>query len=98
MPAIDTAKILILATDGYERSELRVPLEKLSTQGADVKIASPKSDPIKSWDDKNWGDTVDVDVEVKNVDGFLFLQEEHPAYDVIIFDLPDPREESLTKL
>jgi len=37
-------------------------------------------------------------VEVKNVDGFLFLQEEHPAYDVIIFDLPDPREESLTKL
>tara|TARA_R110000796_G_scaffold88559_1_gene190566 strand:- start:34447 stop:35037 length:591 start_codon:yes stop_codon:yes gene_type:complete len=68
MPAIDTAKILILATDGYERSELRVPLEKLSTQGADVKIASPKSDPIKSWDDKNWGDTVDVDVEVKNVD------------------------------
>ena len=39
MPAIDTAKILILATDGYERSELRVPLDKLSTHGADVKIA-----------------------------------------------------------
>ncbi|NIZ01972.1 DJ-1/PfpI/YhbO family deglycase/protease [Thalassospira lucentensis] len=68
MPAIDTAKILILATDGYERSELRVPLEKLSTHGADVKIASPKSDPIKSWDKTDWGDTVDVDVEVKNVD------------------------------
>ncbi|MFT7691386.1 MAG: spermidine synthase, partial [Candidatus Latescibacterota bacterium] len=37
-------------------------------------------------------------VEVINGDGFLFLQEEHPAYGVIIFDLPDPREESLTKL
>ncbi|UKV14237.1 type 1 glutamine amidotransferase [Thalassospiraceae bacterium SW-3-3] len=68
MPAIDTAKILILATDGYERSELRVPLDKLSTHGADVKIASPKSSPIKSWDKKNWGDTVEVDIEVKNVD------------------------------
>ena len=68
MPAIDTAKILILATDGYERSELRVPLDKLSTHGADVKIASPKSSPIKSWDKKDWGDTVEVDIEVKDVD------------------------------
>ncbi|AUG54392.1 type 1 glutamine amidotransferase domain-containing protein [Thalassospira marina] len=68
MPAIDTAKILILATDGYERSELRVPRDKLSTHGADVKIASLKSGSIKSWDEKDWGDSVDVDLEVKDVD------------------------------
>ena len=37
-------------------------------------------------------------VRVINRDGFLFLQDDHPAYGVIIFDLPDPREESLTKL
>ena len=37
-------------------------------------------------------------MRVINRDGFLFLQEDHPAYGVIIFDLPDPREESLTKL
>ncbi|RCK54194.1 glutamine amidotransferase [Thalassospira profundimaris] len=68
MPAIDTGKILILATDGYERSELRVPLEKLGNQGADVKIASLEAGSIKSWDKTDWGDSVDVDLEVKDVD------------------------------
>ncbi len=37
-------------------------------------------------------------VEVINLDGFLFLQEEHAPYGVIILDLPDPREEGLAKL
>ncbi|SPZ47371.1 putative intracellular proteinase [Agrobacterium tumefaciens] len=39
MTAINAAKILILATDGYERSELRVPYDQLKAKGADVKIA-----------------------------------------------------------
>ena len=30
MPKIDTARIAILATDGYERSELREPLDELA--------------------------------------------------------------------
>jgi protease I len=64
MTKMNEANILILATDGYERSELRVPLEQLRAKGANVKIASLKKDPIKSWDDKNWGDTVDVDLLV----------------------------------
>lgn len=64
MTKMNDAKILILATDGYERSELHVPLEQLRAKGADVKIASLKKQPIKSWDDKNWGDTVDVDLLV----------------------------------
>lgn len=67
MTKINEAKILILATDGYERSELRVPLEQLRTKGATVKIASLKKQPIKSWDDKNWGDTVDVDMIIQDV-------------------------------
>lgn len=64
MTKMNDAKILILATDGYERSELHVPLEQLRAKGADVKIASLKKQPIKSWADKNWGDTVDVDLLV----------------------------------
>ncbi|TCV73563.1 protease I [Neorhizobium sp. R1-B] len=67
MTAIDSASILILATDGYERSELRVPLEELKKRGATVKIASIKTGEIKSWDEKDWGDTVSVDLEAKNV-------------------------------
>ncbi|MDQ0455166.1 type 1 glutamine amidotransferase domain-containing protein [Rhizobium paknamense] len=64
MTSITSAKILILATHGYERSELHVPLEELKRRGADVKIASLKKEPIKSWDEKDWGDTVDVDLTV----------------------------------
>jgi protease I len=67
MPSINSARILILATHGYERSELHVPLEQLRARGADVKIASLDKEPIKSWDDKNWGDTVDVDFDLSGV-------------------------------
>ena len=62
MPAINESRILILATDGYERSELRVPYEDLRKRGADVKIASPQSGAIRSWDKKDWGDSIDVDL------------------------------------
>lgn len=62
MPSIKEARVLILATDGYERSELRVPLDELKKRGAAVKIASLEKRPIKSWDKKDWGDTVDVDL------------------------------------
>jgi protease I len=67
MAGIQSASILILATDGYERSELRVPLEELRKRGAVVKIASIKTGEIKSWDEKDWGDTVPVDLEAKDV-------------------------------
>ena len=67
MPSINTSKILILATHGYERSELRVPLDELKKRGAEIKVASIEKDPIKSWDKKDWGDTVDVDLLAKDV-------------------------------
>ena len=66
MPKINESKILILATDGYERSELREPLEQLKAKGASVKIASLQMGEIKSWDKKNWGDSVKVDLLAKD--------------------------------
>lgn len=67
MTAIDKARILILATDGYERSELHVPRDQLKAKGAEVKIASLETRPIKSWDRKDWGDTVEVDLTLDQV-------------------------------
>ncbi len=67
MPSITSARILLLATHGYERSELRVPLEQLTARGAQVSIASLEMAPIKSWDEDNWGDTVDVDLTLDQV-------------------------------
>lgn len=67
MTSIDKAKIVILATDGYERSELRVPLDELRKRGAEVKIASIKAGQIKSWDKADWGDSIDVDLAADDV-------------------------------
>lgn len=68
MPQIDETKILIIATDGYERSELREPYEQLRAKGADVQIASIKTGEIKSWDKDNWGDSIKVDLLVEDAD------------------------------
>lgn len=61
MPNIDAARIAILATDGYERSELREPLDQLRRAGAKVEVVSPKAGEIRSWHDGDWGDSVPVD-------------------------------------
>lgn len=39
-----------------------------------------------------------TEVRVFNEDGFTFLERAHEAYGVIIIDLPDPRDEALSKL
>jgi protease I len=61
MPKISESRIAILATDGYERSELREPLEQLRAKGANVEVISPEAGEIRSWDKKEWGDSVPVD-------------------------------------
>jgi len=72
MPDIQQAKILIMATDGFEQSELMVPQQKLSEAGATVEIAAPKSRmnqaEIRGWDEKDWGKSVKVDKDIENVD------------------------------
>lgn len=70
MPAISEAKILIMATNGFEQSELMTPLDRLRQAGASVQIAAPQGPKIKGWKEKNWGDAVAVDVEINAVDAF----------------------------
>jgi len=62
MPAkIEGKRIAILATDGYEQSELTKPLEKLKEAGATVHVVSPEKGAIRGWNHTDWGDSVDVD-------------------------------------
>lgn len=61
MPAMEDARIAILATDGFEKSELFEPLRQLKDAGADVTIVSLKPGKIKSWDKDDWGEAVAVD-------------------------------------
>ncbi len=57
-------RIAILATDGFEESELKSPMEYLKENGFEPEIVSLKSGMIKSWADKNWGKEYKVDTTV----------------------------------
>lgn len=61
-------RILIIATDGFEQSELMLPKQMLEASGAQVTIASLKMGEIKGWDQKNWGESVTVDITVDQAD------------------------------
>ncbi len=67
MPNIQNKKVAVLATDGFEQSELQKPVDALKEAGATVEIISLKSGSIKGWDEKDWGDEVDVDKTVDSV-------------------------------
>ncbi|WP_149277704.1 type 1 glutamine amidotransferase domain-containing protein [Pareuzebyella sediminis] len=56
--------IAILATDGFEQSELFEPLKALKDQGATVHIVSDKEGKIKGWDKTDWGKHIEVDKKV----------------------------------
>lgn len=68
MPKINDAKIAILATNGFEQSELAVPREKLTSAGATVHIVTPDGKAIRGWDKADWGSRVEADKALDNVD------------------------------
>lgn len=55
-------RVAILATDGFEESELAVPKSALTGQGVDVDVIAPegKADGIRAWAETDWGDTYPV--------------------------------------
>lgn len=67
MPRITESKILILATHGFEQSELEVPRDKLRDAGATVHVASLDGKAIKGWDGDDWGREADVDLSLEDV-------------------------------
>jgi len=61
-------KIAILATNGFEQSELIQPRDKFIEQGAEVDVLSiDDQSTIKAWDEDNWGKEINVDKQVTSV-------------------------------
>ena len=54
-------RVLILATNGFEQSELEVPRDRLTEAGAEVHVVSPEPGVIRGWDGDDWGQSVKVD-------------------------------------
>ncbi len=65
---LDGLKVAILATDGFEQSELFEPKQALEDAGAKVSIVSLEMGAIKGWDDKDWGDSIAVDLTIADAD------------------------------
>ncbi|EPX81279.1 type 1 glutamine amidotransferase domain-containing protein [Litoreibacter arenae] len=67
MPKIDTSKILILSTDGFEQSELEFPRDQLRAKGATVHVATPDGENIKGWEGDGWGREAEADLSIADV-------------------------------
>jgi protease I len=68
MPHIAQSRILIIATDGFEQSELEVPRDRLRAQGAKVDVATPTGKPIIGWDHKDWGRPAQADLRILDIE------------------------------
>lgn len=57
-------RVAIVATDGFEQSELVEPRRALEDAGAATEVVSLRAGTIRGWKEKNWGDEVTVDKTV----------------------------------
>jgi protease I len=64
---ISDARVLIVATDGFEESELFGPRQILQERGADVSLASLKRDPIQATVHDDPGKTIRPDLTIDEV-------------------------------
>lgn len=67
MQTIQGKRIAILATNGFEQSELETPLNYLKAAGAEVHVVSLESGEIMGWQGKTWGQPVPVDFTLAEV-------------------------------
>jgi len=58
-------RVAILATDGVEQAELLQPKQALEGAGAQTQVVAPSGNQIKAWDHTNWGQSIPVDLPLK---------------------------------
>jgi protease I len=60
-------RILIVATNGFEQSELLEPKKALEEAGYECVVAGPETGQIRGWNHGEWGEKVDVDCGLDEV-------------------------------
>ncbi len=73
---LNNRRIAVLATDGFEQSELERPVEALKAAGARVEVVSPKAGQIQGWNHQEKGRAAMVDRELSKADA--------GAYDALV--------------
>jgi protease I len=61
MAHLSGKRVAIVATDGFEQSELEKPVQALKQAGATAHVVSIRAGEIRGWEAKNWGRSVPVD-------------------------------------
>lgn len=61
-------RIMILATNGFEQSELEQPKATLEKAGYECLVVSPEDGEITGWQDKDWGNAVKVDLTLEEAE------------------------------
>jgi protease I len=69
---LNGVRVAILATDGFEQSELQDPRQALDQAGATTEVVSLRGGEIKGWNHKEWGEAVAVDETVDSADAENF--------------------------
>jgi protease I len=72
MTELSQARVLMIATDGFEQSELFEPRQALLDAGAQVTLASLKTDPITGEQGGEKGESITPDTTVDQVDAADF--------------------------
>lgn len=63
---LENKTLAIIATDGFEQSELLKPKSELEARGAKTHVISINGNKsIRGWDEKDWGETVKVDKQIE---------------------------------
>jgi protease I len=64
MNDLSSKRVAIVATDGFEQSELVEPKKALEAAGATTAVISLKAGTIRAWAKKDWGEEVAVDAVI----------------------------------
>jgi protease I len=65
---LEGKRVAILATHGFEQSELLDPRRALDEAGAKTQVVSPEMGKIKGWNHTDWGKEVKVDIGLDGAD------------------------------
>jgi protease I len=65
-------RVMIIATDGFEQSELEKPKARLDEAGFDTVVVSPHDGEIKGWQHTDWGTPVKDDMTLDEAEAADF--------------------------
>ncbi|MCC6729037.1 MAG: type 1 glutamine amidotransferase [Chthonomonadales bacterium] len=61
-------RVAILVENGFEQSELMEPRKALDQAGATTQVVSPVAGQVRGWKEREWGESVPVDVALERAD------------------------------